>query len=260
LKTAIFEDVAPRRAERHTECAYYIGSFNRKSIPMIRTPIVALFSLAVLLVPRSLYAQTPKLAVSTAKPPAEVAEPIRAALDGKVLRIEAESKPIFEFWFRNELPLAEKPAGGTLGLTTMPEGAVLGVVRVGEDQYDFRNEEIPKGVYVLRLGIQPEDGNHLGVAPTRTFAMLLPAKQDTKLEPVQHEELMKAAAKINAAKHPSNLNIQPVEKMDGQFPRLEERNGGEHKVILLKIPGRVGKSADKATLTFALVYDGQGQL
>jgi len=228
---------------------------------MTRCILIAAFvAPMILLVPSALFAQAAKIAVSTAKPPAEVAEPIRAALDGKVVRIATAEKPIFEFWFRSELPFAEKPADGTIGLTTMSEGAVLGVVRVGEDQYDFRNEEIPKGVYILRLGIQPEDGNHLGVAPTRTFAMLLPAKQDTKLEPVAHEELMKAAAKINAAKHPSNLNIQPVEKTEGEFPRLEERNGGEHKVLLLKIPGRVGKSADKSTLTFALVYDGQGQL
>jgi hypothetical protein len=228
---------------------------------MTRTPLFAAIVLsAVLLAPRCLYAQAARLAVSTAKPPAEVAEPIRAALDGKAIRLAVDNKPIYEFWFRSELPLAEKPAAGTIGMTTMPEGSVLGVVRVGEDQYDFRNEEIPKGVYVLRLGIQPEDGNHLGVSPTRTFALLVPAKQETKLEPVGHDELMKAAAKINAARHPSNLNIQTVEKTEGEFPRLEERNSGEHKVLLLKLPGRVGKSADKASLTFALVYDGQGQL
>jgi len=73
---------------------------------------------------------------------------------------------------------------------------------------------------------------------------------------------MKAAAKINAAMHPSSLNLQPVEKAEGEFPRLEERTGGEHKVILLKLPGRIGDANSKelATLTFALVYDGQGTI
>ena len=103
-----------------------------------------------------------KLSVAESQPPSEVAEPIRATLDGKALRLSNGDKPFFEFWFRKELPLVEKPADGTLGLTTMQEGTVLGVVRVGEDQYDFRNEEIPKGVYIVRLGLQPEDGNHLG--------------------------------------------------------------------------------------------------
>jgi hypothetical protein len=228
---------------------------------MTRTaPFVAVVALAALMSSSFSHGQTAKLTVTAAKPPAEIAEPIRAVLDEKVLRIATEDKATFEFWFRKELPLAEKPAGGTLGLGTMAEGAILGAVRVAGEHYDFRNEEIPAGLYTVRLGIQPEDGNHLGVAPTRTFALLISAKQDKKLEPIDHEALMKVAATINAAKHPSNLNLQPVEKTDGEFPRLEERNGGEHKVVLLKLPAVVAKSKDKTSLVFALVYDGQGQL
>ena len=48
---------------------------------------------------------------------------------------------------------------------------------------------------------------------------------------------MKTAAVINAASHPSSLNLQPVEQADGEFPRLEERNDGQHKVLLLQFPG-----------------------
>jgi hypothetical protein len=132
------------------------------------TPIAVFVALGALLTPRLVCAQAAKLTVTSAKPPAEIAEPIRAVLDEKVLRIETEDKATYEFWFRKELPLAEKPAGGTLGLTTMKEGAILGVARVAGEHYDFRNEEIKPGVYTVRLGIQPEDGNHLGVAPTRS--------------------------------------------------------------------------------------------
>lgn len=224
-------------------------------------PIAALVALAVHALPGQLLAaEAAKLTVATAKPPTEVAEPIRAVLDSKAVRISTGDKASFEFWFRKELPLAEKPAGGTLGLSTLKEGTLLGAVRVTGEHYDFRNEEIPPGFYTVRFGIQPEDGNHLGVAPTRTFALLIPARQDTKLDPIGHEQLMKAAAKINAAMHPSNLNLQRVEKTDGEFPRLEERSGGEHKVVLLQLPARVGDSKEKTTLTFALVYDGIGTI
>jgi hypothetical protein len=232
---------------------------------MIRIPSIALLGISAIVVLASpavsSAAQAGKLAVTQGAPPKEVAEPIRAVLDSKALRITTDDKATFDFWFRKDLPLAEKPAGGTLGLSTVKEGTLLGAVRVTGEHYDFRNEEIPAGVYVVRLGIQPEDGNHLGVAPTRTFALLIPAKIDTKLEPIEHEALMKAAAKINAAMHPSNLNLQPVEKTEGEFPRLEERNGGDHKVLLLKLPAHVGETkSDGTTLTFALVYDGQGTI
>lgn len=231
---------------------------------MIRVvPIIFLGVWAILgqlLAPTALRAQAAKLAVTEAQAPKEIAEPIRAVLDGKMTRITTEDKASFEFWFRKELPLAEKPAGGTLALGTVKEGTVLGVVRVAGEHYDFRNEEIPPGIYVMRLGIQPEDGNHLGVAPTRTFAVLIPAKLDKKLEPIPHDALMKEAAKVNPVMHPSNLNLQPVEKADGEFPRLEERSGGEHKVVLLKFPASLGDSKEKTTLTMALVYYGQGTI
>jgi hypothetical protein len=200
-----------------------------------------------------------KLAVATDKPPDEVAEPIRAVLDGKVLRIAASDKPFFEFWLRKELPLAQKPEAGQLDIGTIPEGTILGILKVSAERRDFRNEEIPPGVYTLRFGVQPEDGNHLGVAPTRTFALLIPAKADTKLDPIDHKDLMKVAAKINAVKHPSNLNLQSAPDQSGQFPRLAELNDGQHKVVLLQFPAHLESSGEKTTLTFALVYEGTGQ-
>jgi hypothetical protein len=203
---------------------------------------------------------TATLAVATAAPPSEVAAPIQAALDGKVIRLSSGTAPFFEFWFRKDLPLASEPQDGTLGLATIQEGTLLGALKVHAERSDFRNEEIPPGVYILRLGIQPEDGNHLGVSPTRTFALLIPAHQDTKLEVVAHNDLVKAAAAINAAKHPSNLNLQPVDSISGEYPRLDVRNDGLHKVVLLQLAGRLLGASATTQITFALVYEGTGQI
>jgi hypothetical protein len=41
---------------------------------------------------------------------------------------------------------------------------------------------------------------------------------------------------------------------------LEERNGGDHKVVLLKLPSLVAASKEKTPLVFALVYEGTGQI
>src|SRR5436190_6288762 len=110
-----------------------------------------------------LFADEPAtLSVATSKPPEEVAEPIRASLDDKVLKLSSGGKPFFEFWFRKALPLATQPADGMLVPETLTEGAVLGVLRVDENRRDFRDEELPKGIYVIRLRLQPEDGNHQG--------------------------------------------------------------------------------------------------
>ena len=200
------------------------------------------------------------MAVKSAKPPQPIAAPISAALDDQAISLSSDGKPFFEFWFRKPLPLAKAPGDGTLAIDTVAEGTLLGVLRIDQPRRDFRDEDLPPGVYTLRLGIQPENGNHQGVAPTRTFALLIPAANDTKLDPIPHNELMKVSATINAAKHPSNLNLQPVDDVSGDFPRLDEKNDAQHKVLLLKLPAQVGDSHDQTTLSFALVYQGTGQL
>jgi hypothetical protein len=231
----------------------------RRPIPIVAG--LAILSLGMVASTTPLLAQEPvRLAVAGADPPEEVAEPIRTVLNQDAISLTNGESTFFQFWFRKELPLAQPPASGTLALDTLQEGTVLGVLKVSSERYDFRDEEIPTGVYILRFGIQPEDGNHLGVAPTRTFALLIPAKDDTQLDPVAHEELMKAAAVINAASHPSSLNLQPVEQADGAFPRLEERNDGQHKVLLLEFPARLSTSDEVMKLNVALVYEGTGQI
>ena len=35
------------------------------------------------------------------------------------------------------------------------------------------------------------------------------------------------------------MNLQPVEDVQGNFPRLEERNDGKHKCVLLQLPAKV---------------------
>jgi hypothetical protein len=204
--------------------------------------------------------ESARLTVAAADPPQEVAEPIREILNNEAVSLANGESVFFQFWFRKEFPLAQPPAGGSLALDTLEEGTVLGILKVHSERYDFRDEEIPPGVYIVRFGIQPEDGNHLGVAPTRTFALLIPAQNDKQLDPVPHEELMKVAAVINAASHPSSLNLQPVEQVDGEFPRLEERNDGQHKVLLLQLPARLGTSGEVTKLCVALVYEGTGHI
>jgi hypothetical protein len=231
----------------------------RRPIPVVAC--LGVLSCSLIPVSNSLIAQEPvRLTVAAADPPEQVAEPIRKVLNNEAVSLADDKSTFFQFWFRKELPLAQAPSGGSLALDTLQEGTVLGVLKVDSERYDFRDEEIPTGIYVLRYGIQPEDGNHLGVAPTRTFALLIPAKDDTQLDPIAHEELMKAAAVINAVSHPTSLNLQPVEQAEGAFPRLDALNDGQHKVLLLQFPARVNGSSDATKLNVALVYEGTGQL
>ena len=47
---------------------------------------------------------------------------------------------------------------------------------------DFRGQEIKKGVYTLRYGQQPEDGNHIGTSELADFLLAIPAGVDSGMQ------------------------------------------------------------------------------
>ena len=140
-----------------------------------------------------------KLKIAKAAPPNIVSDPIKALLAEPVYQFADKDGLFFELWMRKELPLAKKPESKEVGFDAVQPGAVIGVLKVHKERYDFRDEEILPGVYVLRYARQPEDGDHLGTAPATTFALLIPAKDDEKAEPITDpEKLSDASAVINA--------------------------------------------------------------
>jgi len=71
---------------------------------------------------------------------------------------------------------------GTTALAVLEEITYFGVVRVHERRKDFRNDDIEPGVYTMRLGILPTDGDHLGTSPHPYMAVLVPAQYDEGLD------------------------------------------------------------------------------
>lgn len=206
-------------------------------------------------------AEPSRLAVAKSAPPTELSDAIRAMLQSEVIRLSEKDKPVYEFWFRKQVPVAEKPPADRLTLTTLKEGTLLGAVKIHAKRRDFKDLEIPPGVYVMRFGVQPEDGNHLGAAPTRTFALLIPAQEDREPEALaQHDALVKASSKMNQGEHPSALNLQPIQKTHTTFPNLAAHEDGKFKVLCLRLSGTLKDGQNPVPLTFSLVYEGKGQI
>ncbi len=202
-----------------------------------------------------------KLTVTKADPPEELAESIRDALDPTVLRLSEDGETFFEFWLRKAIPLAEVPSPESFALEAVQEGTVLGALRVHEEWYDFKDEEIHPGLYVMRFGRQPEDGDHLGTASSNAFVLLIPAEDDRELDAfTDRDDLSDAAAVVNAAEHPSNLNLQPVREEGQQFPRLVTHESDDHELIYLRLPGAAKGRKKPVMLTFGLVYEGMGEI
>ena len=146
-----------------------------------------------------------------ADPPAEVAEGIRSSLSTDSYQVKIGGKLVAEFWMRKEVPTG--PAGTGLGFNfqEIPFGAVLGVVRLPSEWADYKELTVAAGVYILRYGQMPADGNHMGVAVYRDFAQLIPAGEDRELgSEYDFDQLVDLSARATGTPHPAVMALFPV--------------------------------------------------
>ena len=57
----------------------------------------------------------------------------------------------------------------------LADGELIGVLQFASEGHDYRDQSIAKGVYTMRYGLQPVNGDHLGVSTFRDYSLLLPA-------------------------------------------------------------------------------------
>lgn len=143
-----------------------------------------------------------------------------------------------DIWFRKDLP-GLKPA------------TFVGVITFPARTTDFRKQAIKPGTYTLRYAEIPNDGDHLGAAPTSTFLLLSPAALDSRAaDDLTFKELTKMSARTNGSNHPSPLNLAEVSAQK-EFPAIGTNQYG-HEVFYVKL-----KTASGAEVPIGLVVKGQ---
>jgi hypothetical protein len=146
---------------------------------------------------------------------------------------------------------AEEAKAG-LKYANLDETMVVGAVKFPEQWIDYRKQKIKPGVYTLRLGLQPMDGDHQGTAPFNDFLLLSPADKDKKPEVVEPKEMHELSAKSVGRKHPGIMLLFPNKK-PADTPAVEAKPK-EHWTLNFQIPVTV--SGEKANLGFSLVVVG----
>ncbi|MBX6313373.1 MAG: hypothetical protein IRY99_10730 [Isosphaeraceae bacterium] len=170
--------------------------------------------LAVVLSPLVASAQEGPFKVEPLKeaPPAGLGAPVKEALGGgQAYRVlDGQGKPFLEIWLRKEIPATDKPAGpkGAILFPVLSEGELLGAVRYVAEGHDYRDQAIAPGVYTLRYGLQPVNGDHLGVSENRDYGLLLPAAKDSTVEDLPQKRLETQSAEAAGTNHPAVLLLQ----------------------------------------------------
>ncbi|HEY1376669.1 MAG TPA: hypothetical protein VGF55_07735 [Gemmataceae bacterium] len=222
---------------------------------MIRSTLVA--AVVMVLAGRAA-ADDRKLVVKAeaAPPPQELAAPVRGLLDGTALTVsDGQGKLLCTIWPRKELPSKADAAKAKAGLTyaDFDESLIVGAVKFPQVWTDFRKQKIQPGVYTLRLGKQPMDGDHMGTAPYDDFCLLCPAKQDTKPDLLETKPLQELSSLSTTRKHPGVMLTFP-NPMPADAPTTEAKQN-DIWVVNYKRPATA--SGQPAVMGFSLVLIGQ---
>jgi hypothetical protein len=188
-------------------------------------------------------------------PPKELGEAVRGLLDSKGLTVsDGAGKVICTVWPRKAFESKATAAQAAAGLTyaNLDETTVLGAIRFPEGWSDYRKQKVKPGVYTLRLGLQPMDGDHMGTAPYNEFALLAPAGKDAKPDLMTAEELHELSSTSTTRKHPGIVLLFPNPK-PAAAPAVEAKPQ-DHWVLSYQVPVTAG--GKKAALGFSLVVVG----
>jgi hypothetical protein len=186
---------------------------------MIRT-LSALLVLALFLT-GSLHAAEGKYTVKemAAPPPKELKEIIKGLLEPRAAQVfDARGELYCEIWFAKAVPSKATPAQVQNGLTyrELEHTSLVGAIRFAQDVQDYRKQDVKAGVYTLRVGHQPQDGDHMGTAPHPEFCLLVSANLDDKPEVMEPKKLHDISARSLEGGHPGVFLLFPNKKPDPQ--------------------------------------------
>jgi hypothetical protein len=194
------------------------------------------------------------LKVADKEPPAEISAELRSLLQPRALQVLEAGKPVLELWLAKEAALQAKPSAPARALEAVKSASLLGAVAVPTARRDYRDDEIPAGIYTLRFAMQPQDGNHSGSAEFGYFGALVPAKLDTKPDGIKdYKELMKASSKETSTDHPMVISLRPAMSTESA-PKINTP-APEHKSVVVKLPA---KAPETKEIAFEIVFEGKG--
>lgn len=171
---------------------------------------------------------TPMLTAATdaRKAPDTLAESVRKLLDEQCVVVSEGETELMAFWFRKSIPAKATVEQVKNGLTyrEIPETTLIAVVKVSKAFVDYRKQEIPAGVYTLRLVFQPDTGDHNGTAPHSEFLLFSPATVDKSPDETDVKSVVDMSKKATGGDHPGVMLLVP-DKGEKAAPTLTEKDG-----------------------------------
>jgi hypothetical protein len=171
-------------------------------------------------------ALAPSVAPLTDKPPAELSAGVSARL-APAAKIVAGAATL-EIWLVHTL---DKNGEGP-GWSSVESGTLVGAMRVSGEFKEIRGKAVRPGVYTLRFGMQPQNGDHLGISTFREFVLISPAAIDTDPKVLGFDGVVALSKEVIGTAHPASLSLDPPEDAPGAALSTYTNEHGHDGVVL----------------------------
>lgn len=192
--------------------------------------------------------------------PQGLSKEVAAVLQPDGHRLTGPDGPVCDVWLVKNL-VAKPDFSPTLAVKYPLEvGSLVGVLRIpdGNKFTDFRGQEIGAGVYTLRYGQQPQDGNHIGTSELRDFLLAIPAKDDESPMPINFvSQLQEKSAKSAGSTHPAIFPLLPAEK---PFKTASLEHDEDNDFWIVRLNGQSKRDGKSVPVPIRVVVIGESPI
>lgn len=183
--------------------------------PSFTSAIIALF-----------LALAPSVSPLSDKPPADLAAGVASRLS-PAAKVTTGAATL-EIWLVQKLERSAEAAGWA----NVESGTLVGAMRVSGDFKEIRGKAVKPGVYTLRYGLQPQNGDHLGISTFRDFVLLSPAALDKDPKVLGFDGVVALSKEVIGTAHPASLSLDPPEDAAGAALSTYKNESGHEGVVL----------------------------
>lgn len=207
-----------------------------------RQALGVLWNLCLLVALAPLLGAQTKVSPLAEKPPSELAPAVAAALQSSGVKVIVGGATL-DIWLVQSLP------GDGPGWSNVDSGTLVGAMRVTGPFKEIRGKVVAPGAYTLRFGLQPQNGDHLGISTFREFLVISPAGVDTDPKVLGFDGVVELSKQVIGTSHPAGLSLDPPEDAPGAVLSTYKNEHGHDGVVF-----EVRKGA--GTVKFGLIVSG----
>ena len=205
----------------------------------VRNRTLALAALFLSLTPFLFAAPAGKVEPIGALTDAAASDGLKKALEPTGYRVLLDDGSEWcKIWLAASVPASGKTDVEGALFPQLAESTLIGVISFTKSATDYRGQAVQPGLYTLRYELLPNDGNHLGVADNRDFALLIRAADDPDpAAKLDFKQLVALSRKATGTGHPGPINL--VQPASDTAPAVSN-DGQEHWVFAGKLKMQSG--------------------